>query len=189
VEAGTARRVSTVTVSGEEVPSPLFVAGVLVILLGVAGFWVLGRNLGSGEAELDDVRARVRSFAEYMADGDGERACSMMEPGMADAFVARAAQLIEADVSGCSELVAELASARPSGQSTELRGVTIVDVRIVQVGDELNPLPDRAEVDVGGGTVILRRTTGCAGAPRCWQVTDGGPLFRLAATIGSGATP
>ena len=181
------RPMATVRVSGEDVPASLFWSGLLVILLGVAGFWVLAQNLGSGEAELDDVRAQARSFAEYLADGDGERACAMMEPAAAGAFAEAAMPALVGTPADCVELVVALASARDPQQSTFLRGVPFAEVRIVDVGPELNSFPDRAEVDVSGRTAVLSRVQGCAGAPRCWLVRDGGPPIEFAIPAQPGA--
>lgn len=170
----------TVTVSGEAVPRSLIVAGVTVILLGLAGLGILTVNPGTGEAEVDDVRAQFRHVVEALADGDGDIACAAMAPEVVAAFTEGVADGV---VTGrtCEELVGRLAVARTPEASTALRGVEIVDIRIVMVGDEALELPDRAEVDLDEGMVVFGRRSGCAGSMDCWELVDADALLVLAA--------
>ena len=173
-------RGSTVTVSGEAVPRSLIVAGVAVILLGLAGLGILAANPGSGEAELDDVRARFRHVVEALADGDGDTACAAMTPEVVAAFTGRVADE-DVTVRTCEELVERLAVARTAEASTALRGVEIVDIRVVMVGDEGLELPDRADVELDEGTVVFGRRSACAGSMECWELVDADALLVLAA--------
>ncbi len=175
-----------VTIGGEDIPTGVVVAGIVVIALGVAGFWVLANNTGTGDVETDDVRARFRSFVEAVADGDGEGACAMMVDETATAFAERAALILGVEDPSCVEMVAAFAAERTPEASTSVRGIAIVDVRLPEADVEPPAPPSRAEVDISEGTVVLEREEGCAGSPACWSVSDGGPVFRLADPTGEG---
>ncbi|MBU1226764.1 MAG: hypothetical protein KJ698_06110 [Actinobacteria bacterium] len=169
-----------VHVAGEMVPAGLFWAGIVVIVLGALGFWVLAGNLGAGDAEAGDVRSRFRSFAEAVADGDGAAACAMIEEANAAAFAERAALNLGIEPGTCTEMIDAFAAGRTDQASTLLRGVEILDVRMLGGDAAIELPPDRAEVAIEAGTVTFSRDAGCAGSSDCWIVTDGGPVFRMA---------
>jgi len=170
----------TVHFAGEQVPSGLFFSGMLVIALGIAGFWVLANNTGTGDAEAGDVRSRFRSFAEAVADGDGDTACEMTTPGGAEAFAERAALNLGVEPGSCAEMIGAFEDGRTPEASTLLRGVEIMEVRMLGADEATAMPPDSAEVQIEAGTVVFERATGCAGSPDCWMVVDGGPVYRKA---------
>lgn len=177
---GVEHRGSTVRVSGENVPMSLFAAGILVTVLGIAGFWVLAQNQVEGAVEVVDVRSRFRSFAEAMADGDGEAACGMMRSDIAQAFADRAAIQLDVAPGSCDEMVAGFAAARSTDASRVLREVEIIDARVVDQGEEFLDVHTQAEVDIDEGTMSFERAEDCDGGSECWLVFDGGPVFRMA---------
>lgn len=166
--------------AGEQVPSGLFFAGILVVALGIAGFWVLANNTGTGDAEAGDVRSRFRSFAEAVADGEGSAACGMITGAGADAFAERAALNLGAEPGSCEEMIEAFADGRSPEASTLLRGAEIIEVRMLGADEATAMPPESAEVEIEEGTVVFKRATGCAGSPDCWMVLDGGPVYRMA---------
>jgi len=173
-------REPTTRIGGEDIPSVLVGAAILVILLGIAGFWVLARNTGTGDAEAADVRARFRSFAEAVADGDGSAACDMIVPEIAESFAERAALNLGSEPGTCPEMIVGFADGRSPDHSTLIRGVEVLDVRMLGADTATNMPPESAEVEIEAGVVSFERRSGCAGAVDCWLVHDGGPIFRMA---------